>query len=238
MPLTLTIGSGPIALVQNGVVTQTQISGATAGPIPATLPAASTAGTYLLSVFGGGLFTGSIIQSMPAGWILLAARPGYQTDYEVWGYPNNPGGIATVSATGTGLTWWSHMSEWRNVQSGLKSLGQSGTASAAAGTTLMPITPGVITGSGDLVVTGWMQRIGFSGAVIFTSPAGYTRLADNRDTNNVGHLDIEYLIGSPNQQTSGPTLTSDTTCTADSVGAIVVLKAAPPAADYTAYLAY
>src|SRR6185437_1730924 len=98
VPLTLTIGSGAIALVQNGVMgsTGTPVGG---GPVGTSLPVASTAGNALVLIAANATTpTGPTVTSMPTGFVLLASiRESTNSDYEVWVYLNNPGGIQGVT---------------------------------------------------------------------------------------------------------------------------------------------
>src|ERR1044071_4375314 len=196
MALTLTIGSGNIALVQNGAVNETLIGVST--PIPAGITSASTAGNLLLLAIGTGN-PGAVpsITNMPTGWFkLTSALAASATDWEFWVYPNNPGGIQNIIPTANcgvaGARWYTHMSEWSGVLSA-SYLDASGTATATAGTTLVVTTTTALVGTKSLVIAGWMQQIAGSTTNTFTSPAGFTRLIDTSSLTRFQHLDIEYM---------------------------------------------
>jgi len=242
VPLTLTIGSGPIALVQNGSVVETVLSadGFASGSIAATLPVASTAGTTLILIMSSNVQANL---ASPAGFTgitnLAGTAIGVTTIFKIAVYPNNPGGIigVTVQATGpvgTG-TYWAHLSEWSGVASA-SVLDTSGTATAVAGTTLTPSTAAAVVNPGELAVVGWTQKIATNTAT-FTSPSGWTRLADSGALSRDTHLDAEYLIGPNSGPPLAPVLTSNRTTT-DAGGVIVLLKRAPQAVDMSAFIAY
>lgn len=239
-PLTVTIGSGPIALVQTGAVQETIIS--TSSPLPGVLPVASTAGNLLLLFIGAGN-PGAVpsISGVPAGFTKLAGViTAANTSWEVWGYPNNPGGIAGLQVTANcgavGARWWTYMSEWSGVAFA-SILEASGTTTAAAGTTLAPTATTAVLSVGDLVISSWMQQALASAAITFTSPSGYTRLIDTQALVRFQHLDIEYATSPSVGSIVGPTLTSSVT-TDSAAGLVVVLRAAHPVVDQTAYLKY
>jgi len=240
MALTLTIGSGPIALVQKmATVTVTDWGAGYMGPITLTLPAPSTAGTALLIVLSNSYSSGALTVTMPAGWVKLISQvEGTTSNIEVWADLYNPGGIQVVNIPVAGIgiaTWLTHLSEWANVASAAP-LDASGSTSATSGTTLAPTTSGNVITAGDVALTAWMQRA--AGAVTFTTPGGFTRLIDNgSDGTHTVHLDIEYRLNPATGAPLGPTLTSTGTTTS-AVGAITVLKKAPDPVDLTAFLAY
>lgn len=230
MPLTVKIGSGPIALVQSGTVVNNQ-----GGAPPVALPVASTAGTCL--VFFIGTTSNSSVTSMPAGWVRQTGLLpiGQPPDFEVWAYFNNPGSILTVTAVVANTARWSGtISEWANVSS----LEVSGTATATSGTSLVLSTSSPVVSIGDVAIAGWLQQLAVAGAVTFTTPGGFTRLADNGSDVTLGsHLDAEYQLNSPVGSLS-VTLTSSGTTSAAATGAVIVLKAAPAVLDETAYLQF
>jgi len=236
VPLTLSIGSGAIALVQNGVEgsTGTPVGG---GPVGTSLPLPSTAGTALVLIAANATTpTGPTVTSMPAGFVLLASiRETTNSDYEVWVYLNNPGGISAVTFQ-TVLTgqWYTHLSEWSNVAFA-SAVEATGTATAIAGTTLSPASATVVS-PGDLAISGWIQKM-TSGTCTFTTPTGWTRLTDNGSVSGLNHLDVEYQINPP---AGGlvPILTSTATTNATAAGLTLVLKKAHDVVDQTAYLAY
>jgi hypothetical protein len=242
--LSLNIGSGPIALLQNGPYVNTGTGGAGPSVGVLTLNAPSTAGTALIAIVaaapGGG--ASPSVTSFPVGWgRLQTVTQSNIALLEIWAYPNNPGGISTVNFIGTStlaLAWRCHMSEWANVAA-VGYLETSGTATATAGTTLAPTTSGNVVTAGDLAISAWIQQIAVGGVVTFTTPGGFTRLIDSgaEAGNPIAHIDAEYEINPGTGAPLGPTLTSTGT-TSSAAGAIVVLKAAPPVADQSAYLDY
>ena len=235
MPLTCQIGSGAVALVQNP-----SISLASAGfQVSVTLTTPSTAGNALMLVVGFQLHAGVGVTGLPAGWVRLGqVTQSTFAAMEVWVYLNNPGGIqvVTFSVGVLGVDYpVGHLSEWSNVASAA-ALEASGTATATSGTTLVPTTSGNVLSVGDLALAGWFQNHS-AGVATFTTPAAWTKLADNGTLSRVYHLDLEYQINPATGATLGPTLTSTAT-TNTAAGLIVVLKAAPPVTNQTAFLKY
>jgi len=238
MPLTLSIGSGPITLVQNSTITTRPIT--TANPV-VTLPVASTAGDLLVVVLAQGANQTTSITSGPAGFLRAASVQqlgGDNTSLEIWYYPNNPGGILAATFVGDPslYVWSSQISEWSGVGA-VSPLETSGTATATGGTTLTPTTSAVLTSTPKLVIAAWMQRLGGNAAVTFSRPPGYTLLKDEGSVSQISHLDIEYSTTPAAGLVAAPVLTS-TGSTFGASGAVVVFKAGTPATDMTAFLAY
>jgi hypothetical protein len=266
LALTLTIGSGPIALVQNGAIQETVFSTAGSNPIPATLPVASTAGNCLVAFFATGAANAVPVNlTMPTGWLDIG--PAMDTTFnafiDVQIYPNNPGGILSILPSlgvgAAGARWWSHMSEWSGVTSDTSQdvngrpnavdntdagvpIGQRAVDSEVAGTTTAPSDlPGqhllIFQSSGDLFLAAWVQQIGASAAVTFTSPPGFTRLADNSSLARTSHLSIDYQLNPRAGVPHNPRLTSNTT-TVSSAALWFALKRGTPTTDVTPFLAY
>ena len=235
---TLTIGSGGVTLLQNGTLVDTTaaIGG---GPIAATLPAPSTAGTALVVVVSTGTASNGVVNSMPTGFTKLAADTTLGVNsirFEIWAFLNNPGGIAgiAIQVSISGL-WHAHMSEWSNVGFTSAAVESTGVTDNTVGTTLQPIS-GAVLNPGDLVIAGWEQKINSPGAVTFTTPSGFTRLIDNSANAITDHIDVEYQIGSQLNAPSSPILTSNTATNPGAAAAIVVLKAATPSSDASSFI--
>ncbi len=239
MPLTLNIGSGPIALVQQGSVSPAGTV-ASIGVVTVTLPVPSTAGTALIVILanssGGGPES---ISSGPTGFIrAIGGSQGAQSEFELWIYQNNPGGMSVFNFRASALAaqWYGHVSEWSNVQ--IAAYGwDSSLGTATAGTTLDLLTNDSSTVAGDLAISAWIQRLAAPAVVTFTTPTSWTRLTDTGATSASDHVDIEYQLNPPIRAQLGTTLTSTGTTTS-AVGAIVILRRAPPLVDQTAYLAH
>lgn len=238
MALTVSVGSTPIVLVQNATLAVTP-GGASVNAVTPTLAVTSTPGTALLALVAGNL--PAIVYTASAGFVkLLTANDGNRF-MDVWIYLNNPGGILTAnfSASGTNTgPWFAHLSEWSGVAYA-SAVDASGTLTATVGTTLAPTTTGNVNNAGDVAISAWRQTIAAPGAVTFTTPAGWTRLVDDgSDATLSAHLDAEYQLSPSVGVPIGPTLTSNTATNTLAAGAIIVLKAAHPVVDQTAYLQY
>lgn len=234
--LTVTVGSDPIALVQSGA-----INGATGTQYSATLPNPSTPGTALIAVVViWGLSGSPAVRSVPGTWKFLDSSlfaANFQ-DIEVWCLPNNPGGIQTATFTGdAGSPSYMHLSEWANVDF-QASVDTKGEVTSTSGTTLTPRTSSGVASSGALAISAWFQVLAAPAIVTFTSPTGFTRLADNGAGNGLPHVDIEYQIGPVAAGPPlAPVLTSNQT-TSGATGVTVVLKPASPVTDVTGFVAY
>ncbi len=241
-PLTLSIGSGPMAFVTGGGFNN-QFTGSTSQSF--ALTQASAAGTCLTLTLGSGSGSTPRIVSLPPGWqLLIQSIQGTQSDLEVWIYPNNPGGIQTVQfiTSSASSAWYVYYEEDANVRAiAASALDVSGTATATAGTTLALSTTGPVSATGEFATAVWLQHLAAPAAVTFTTPTGWIRnLADSNAGND--HIDSESLTtgftatpaaGSPLNVTLTSTGTS-----ASAAGVIYVLKGNTPATDQTAYIAY
>lgn len=240
--LTVSVGSGPITLVQNGTVPFFVAFGGTGSPIPATLPLPSTAGSCLIAVLSCMSGGTPNIASGPAGWTRLAAQgEGVQSGIEVWCLLNNPGGIQSVNFINGALIgtpiWYVHVSEWLGIVSA-SVLDASGTTTATAGTTLTPTTTGSVPTIGDLAIVGWAQRATVTAAATFTTPPGFTRLVDTgSDATTDSHIDLEYVVNPAALTPLAPILTSSRT-TMSAAGFVICLKAAHAAVDLSSYVKY
>jgi hypothetical protein len=187
----------------------------------------TTAGTCLIVCLANQKGNG---YTAPTGWVQLdsivgpqfAPPGGPQTIYQVWAYPNNPGGITSQTFTVflSSSVHRGHSSEWSGVATS-SVLDVKGEASASAGTTLAPTTVGNVTNAGELAISGWYQISSL--APTFTTPAGFADLVSS----NLG-LDVVYKINPTAGVPLGPTLTSDQ-ATQTAAGAIVLILAGPPA---------
>jgi len=122
--------------------------------VTATLPAASQAGTLLVATVSAETTPNKFAAS--AGWVSAAEanQPG-EGRSEIWYYPNNPGGINSVTFTMNPATinGNAQLSEWLGVAPAL-SLDQSGASLVAVPTTTTVIaTAGALSQTGELVIT-------------------------------------------------------------------------------------
>src|SRR5437660_940794 len=132
--------------------------------IIATLPAASQAGTLLVATVSAASTPNKF--AAPAGWISAAeANQVGEGRSEIWYYPNNPGGISSITFTMNPATIAGNaqMSEWSGADTA--PLDQSGSS-----TVLVPTASTVIATSGAMAQTGELVITGDG----FTIPAGQT----------------------------------------------------------------
>ena len=141
--------------------------------VTATMPAVSLAGTLLVATVSAET-TPNKFQA-PAGWVSAAeANQVGEGRSEIWYYPNNPGGINSVTFTMNPATinGNAQISEWLGVAA-VAPLDQSGSSAVALPTTTTAIsTSGALTQTGELVITidGFQNLPGQS----FTRGAGWT----------------------------------------------------------------
>ncbi len=141
--------------------------------VTATLPAASQAGTFLVATVSAETTPNKFAAT--AGWISAAeANQAGEGRSEIWYYPNNPGGISSVTFTMNPATinGNAQVSEWLGVATA-SPLDQSGASTVPVPTTTTVIaTSGAMTQTGELVITvdGFQNLPGQT----FTRGAGWT----------------------------------------------------------------
>ena len=191
-----------------------------------TLPAASQAGTLLVVNVSGVAGITSI--TGPVGWVQAAtATQAGEGRNDTWYYPNNPGGISTVTFTvlPASRDTVAQMSEWSGVATATP-LDQTGTLNVAvASTTATIATSGAMTMANELVITNDRYKIG--AGQTFTPAAGWPSLV-NDATNGFSsehRLDLPVGIASETVTTSQATRWSLTIATfkpaAGSSGAVL-----------------
>ena len=122
--------------------------------VTATMPAGSQAGTLLVATVSAETTPNKFGAS--AGWVSAAeANQVGEGRSEIWYYPNNPGGISSVTFTMNPATinGNAQLSEWLGVATA-SPLDQSGASTVAVPTTTTAIaTGGAMSQTGELVVT-------------------------------------------------------------------------------------
>jgi hypothetical protein len=174
-----------IAAIQHGLV------GATAtGSLTLTLPAPSAAGNLLIAT----LVTadaGSI--SAPAGWSLATeAVLGSTAHAAIFSYPNNPGGIGSVTFTILNNTIKGQLSEWSGAAASLPEQTSMATLTGASAITLSTALP---TSSGEVAISCYCERLAVANPVTFTPGSGWTVLGENGTESNVIHYAADYRLG-------------------------------------------
>ena len=141
--------------------------------ITATMPAASQAGTLLVATVSAETTPNKFAAT--AGWVSASeANQAGEGRSEIWYYPNNPGGINSVTLTMNPATvnGNAQLSEWTGVAVA-SPLDQSGSQAVAVPTTTTTVsTGGALTQTGELVITidGFQNLPGQT----FSRPAGWT----------------------------------------------------------------
>ena len=122
--------------------------------ITANLPAASIAGTLLVATARSGSTPNKF--NAPAGWVAAAfVNDPTAGRSEIWYYPNNPGGISSVTFTVNPATVnaVAQMSEWQNVDT-VSPLDQTGTTTVPTNQLTATIsTSGATSQVNELVIT-------------------------------------------------------------------------------------
>jgi len=141
--------------------------------VTATMPAASQAGTLLVATVSAETTPNKFAAT--AGWVSASeANQAGEGRSEIWYYPNNPGGINSVTLTMNPATvnGNAQLSEWTGVAVA-SPLDQSGSQAVAVPTTTTTVsTGGALTQTGELVITidGFQNLPGQT----FSRPAGWT----------------------------------------------------------------
>src|SRR5438552_4273867 len=120
-----------------------------------TLPAATQPGTLLVATARSGPTPNKF--TAPAGWVAATfVNEATAGRSEIWYYPNNPGGISSVTFTITPANIFAsaQMSEWRNVVAAMP-LDQTGTFTASANqlTATVSTAPNPTSVANELVIT-------------------------------------------------------------------------------------
>ena len=167
--------------------------------VTATLPAVSQAGTLLVATVSAETTPNKFTAS--AGWVSAAEanQPG-EGRSEIWYYPNNPGGISSVTFTMNPATinGNAQISEWLGVTT-VNPLDQWGALPVAVPTTTTTIsTNGALSQTGELVITidGFQNLPGQT----FTRATGWTGMVTDV-TNGYGseyRLDLPAAVASEN----------------------------------------
>ena len=174
--------------------------------VTASMPAASQAGTLLIATVTSASTPNKF--GAPAGWVSAAeANQVGEGRSEIWYYPNNPGGIASVTFTMNPATVGGNaqLSEWLGVATALP-LDQFGWQTVPVATTTTTIsTSGAMTQTGELVVTDDGFKIA---AGTFTRAAGWTPLVTDITQGYASEyrLDLPVGIASETLSTSVPAL--------------------------------
>jgi Concanavalin A-like lectin/glucanases superfamily/Domain of unknown function (DUF2341) len=139
-----------IALVQSG--SDTRSSGTSITP---TLGVPSTAGTLLVAYVQWYSTTSSV--SAPSGWVqATSAKTSSTGSVALWYYPNNPGGITSVTFTTTssGGYFVGELSEWSGV-SPTSPLDRTGSTTSTSTTSVTVSANGATTTANELAITGF-----------------------------------------------------------------------------------
>ena len=175
--------------------------------IIATLPGASQAGTLLVATVSAASTPNKF--AAPAGWISAAeANQVGEGRSEIWYYPNNPGGISSITFTMNPATIAGNaqMSEWSGVDTATP-LDQSGSSTVLVPTASTVIaTSGAMAQTGELVITGDGFKI--PAGQTFSRGAGWAGLATDlaQGYSSEYRLDLPVGVASETLATSTPSL--------------------------------
>jgi hypothetical protein len=168
-----------------------------------TLPAASTAGNLLVAAISADPTNTPF--TAPVGWVsAVAVNQATAGREELWYYPNNPGGITTVTFT-TAVNAVGQLTEWSGVLAS-SPLDRTGTfATATTSTSATISTSAATTLANELVITNNSFKI--SAGQTYTPNASWTGLV-NDPTNGFGteyRLDLGAAVASETVSTSQAT---------------------------------
>jgi hypothetical protein len=165
-----------------------------------TLPVASTAGNLLVAAINADPTNTS--STAPAGWVsAVAVNQSTAGREEIWYYPNNPGGITSVTFT-TAVNAVGQLTEWSGVvaSSPLDQTGSFATATTSTSATIS--TSAATTVANELVITNNSFKI--SAGQTYTPSASWNSLV-NDATNGFGseyRLDLGAAVASETVSTS------------------------------------
>jgi hypothetical protein len=183
----------------------------------ASLPVASTAGHLLVATANGD--QSNTAYTAPAGWVrATAVNQGGSARTEIWYYPDNPGGIISVTF-GTPNNAIVQLTEWSGVAT-VAPLDQTGaTAINSNTTTANNSTSGAMTVANELVITNEGYNAG--GGATFTPGAGWTTLVNDtaRDFASEYRLNLPAGVASETVTSSSATTWSLTIATFKPAGA-------------------
>ncbi len=165
-----------------------------------SLPAASTAGTLLVATVNSDPTNTAF--TAPAGWVSAAGiNQATAGRTEIWYYPDNPGGITTVTFT-TGVNAVAQLTEWSGVALA-SPLDQTGTLALTTTTTSATIsTSGPTTEAKELVITNDGFKV--SAGHTFTPQASWTNVVNDAPNGFASEyrLDLPAAVASETVTTS------------------------------------
>jgi len=156
---------GAPRLIQYGALCQA------AGSCMLKLTLASSPGTLLVATFESS--ASPTPPPLPAPWLLASGASYMGRSAAIWYYPNNPGGITSVTA-GPGLgAARGQLTEW----DGLSALDLMGNATAQSGSTLTVSTSSAPTGT--VAITAFAEVLSAMSSIALTASSGWTLLASD-----------------------------------------------------------
>ena len=189
------VAAGAGAAPAAAAISQVQKSPATyngGGTLTITLPSASQSGSLLVATVGA---EGSTTLTAPAGWVRAAQNTASGSDTnEIWYYPNNPGGITSVTFGSGGTSMTGGTSEWRGVAAA-SPLDRTGTNAVGNSSTLTVATSAATTTSGQLAVTSFAHKTSSAQPVSFTPGSGWTNIGNSGARSLKVHGTADYKTG-------------------------------------------
>lgn len=214
---------------------------ATGTSLPVPLPGASTAGNLLsIKLISS---QGTATWTLPAGWQQAeSVQNGGVSHSEIWYYPNNPGGITSVTCTSSlSANVKGSISEYfTDVTTPVVTLLTGGSGLAGTSKTCA-VTSDASALAGDLVECCFDEHFGAATAITWTNPAGFTLTASDTASGGNHHYSGYQLAASSGAQTVTGTSSVAGDNTHSWAGVIAVFHAAPssatgPAGHVGAYL--
>jgi hypothetical protein len=191
-------GSGSATLVRAGLVSYT-----TAMTVAPSLPAPSTAGTFLVATMAS---DGDLASSAPPPWQLASGTVHSGGGVcAIFIYPSNPGGITTVTITsGASANVYGQLSEWAMPTTPDRS--GNATLNATGQVTVTATAPNAL--PGGLAITSYELSVNPAQAVTLTPSTGWTRLGSSETALRNEHYVVDYRVDSAMGQVISETITS------------------------------
>jgi hypothetical protein len=213
-------------LVQKSSVPGTNSSGASAQP---SLGAASAAGSLLVAVVGDTDEAAAV--STASGWQRgVHATQAFAGSADIWFYPDNPGGITSLTFTDGGANLAdSWMAEFTTAGVAGAMLEAAGTGTATG--TTCPVTADEASTAGDLAICMFGQS---AGGGTWTAPSGWSLLGSDAGS-AYGNAWSGYLLSAP----AGTELvTGAYSLSGQWAGAVALFSASPPAGASGSFMSF
>lgn len=206
-----------------------------AGSGSASVGSASTAGNLLVACIIDADEASTV--TAPSGWVkAIQGAQAFAGSAGIWYYPNNPGGISSVtfSDTTSNLTdGW--MAEFTASGVASAALDSTGTGSQSSATSC-PVTATSSSAAGDLAVACFAWA-GFSG-LTWSTPSGWTLLGDDTGGTGDGWSGYVLSVSAGTLSVTGATATGSAAAWSGALATFSAGGGGSPAVSSSAFMAF